>query len=205
MPALDALADEPRWVAWRRELRGGKPSKVPYAPHGGKAKADDPSTWGNRAAAEIRSASIVNGSGGGIGIQLGDLGADLHLCGIDLDSCIADDGTLAQWAVEITSTIPTYTERSPSGRGLKIFFYAANQDVRPFLNRIGVQPDTWGTRRGIPGQDGRDHGPAIEIYLARLYFAVTEDRWPEASSSRPCRSFRSSRRRSASCPASALP
>jgi primase-polymerase (primpol)-like protein len=41
---LDALAHEARWVAWRNELRGGKPTKVPYAPNGKMAKADDPAT-----------------------------------------------------------------------------------------------------------------------------------------------------------------
>lgn len=180
MTVLDALAGEPRWVAWRNELHGGKPTKVPYAPDSRRGKADDPSTWGIRKAAEARASKIVNGQGGGIGIQLGSLGADMHLGGIDLDSCIAGDGTLAPWAAEIISTVPTYTERSPSGHGLKLFFCIAREDVRPFLGRIGVQPDAWGTRRGIPGQDGRDHGPAIEIYLARRYFAVSEDRWPEA-------------------------
>ena len=29
----------------------------------------------------------------------------------------------------------------------------------------------------MPGQDGRDHGPAVEVYFERRYFAVTEDRW----------------------------
>jgi primase-polymerase (primpol)-like protein len=43
---FDALAREGRWVAWRIELRGGKPIKTPYAPDGKKAKADNPATWG---------------------------------------------------------------------------------------------------------------------------------------------------------------
>jgi primase-polymerase (primpol)-like protein len=86
---LDALAHEARWVAWRNELRGGKPTKVPYAPDGMKAKADNPSTWGTRKVAEACASRIVNGQGGGIGIQLGDLGGDMHLCGIDLDSCLS--------------------------------------------------------------------------------------------------------------------
>jgi predicted P-loop ATPase len=179
MAALDALAKEARWVAWRNELRGGKPTKVPYAPGGGKAKADDPSTWGIRTAAQAGAAKIVNGQGGGIGIQLGDLGGGKHLGGIDIDSCIADDGTLAPWALKILDAVPTCTERSPSGRGLKLFFCAASEDVRRrFLDRIGVRPDTWGTRRGVPGEDGSDHGPAVEVYFAGRYFAVTEDRWP---------------------------
>jgi hypothetical protein len=79
MRALDAFAGEPRWVAWRNDLRGGKQSKVPYAPGGKKAKADDPATWGTRADAEATAAKIKNGLGGGIGIQLGDLGGDMHL------------------------------------------------------------------------------------------------------------------------------
>ena len=180
MAALDALTGEPRWVAWRNELRGGKPTKVPYAPNGRKAKADDPSTWGSRTAAEARAAKIVNGQGGGIGIQLGDLGADLHLCGVDLDSCIADDGVLACWAAAFLTAARTYTEVSPSGTGLKMFFRAASENVRPFLDRIGVSPDAWGTRRSVPGHDGRNHGPAVEVYCAGRYFAVTENRWPEA-------------------------
>ena len=159
-------------------MRGGKLAKVPYAPTGRRAKADDPATWGTRAEAEATAKRIVNGQGGGIGFQLGDLGGDMHLGGFDLDSCLAEDGALAPWAAEILSAVPTYTERSPSGRGLKMFFYAASEDVRPFLDRIGVRPDAWGARRSVPGQDGRDHGPAIEVYLARRYFAVTEDVWP---------------------------
>jgi predicted P-loop ATPase len=177
---LGALAGEPRWVAWRNEQRGDKKTKVPYAPDGRRAKADDPSSWGTRASAQLRARKIVNGQGGGIGIQLGDLGGDMHLCGIDLDSCIADDGALAPWAIEILGAVSTYTERSPSGRGLKLFFYTASEDVRPLLHRIGVQPDAWGTRRGVPGEDGRDHGPAVEIYFAGRYFAVTEEKYPGA-------------------------
>jgi hypothetical protein len=174
---LDALAHEARWVAWRSEPRGRKVTKVPYAPTGRRAKADDPATWGTRAEAEARAKRIVNGQGG-IGIQLGDLGEDKHLCGIDLDSCIAEDGELAAWAVEILRTAPTYTERSPSGRGLKLFFCTASEDVRPFLGRIGVRHDAWGTRRGVTGEAGRDHGPAVEVYVAGRFFAVTADKWP---------------------------
>ena len=176
--SLDALAQQPRWVAWRNEPRGRKVTKVPYAPNGKKAKSDDPSTWGTRAEAEARAKRIVNGQGGGTGIQLGDLGEDTFLGGIDLDSCIADDGTPAPWAAAILNATPTYTERSPSGRGLKLFFYLASDDVRPFLERIGA--DQWGVRRGIPGEDGRDHGPAVEIYLAGRYFTVTGDQWAGA-------------------------
>ena len=42
---------QPRWVAWRNEKRNGRIAKVPYAPHGGLAKADNPKTWDIRSAA----------------------------------------------------------------------------------------------------------------------------------------------------------
>jgi putative DNA primase/helicase len=183
MAALDCLAHEARWVAWRNELRGGKLTKVPYAPGGEKAKADDPSTWCTRVKAEAVAARLMNGKGGGVGIELGDLGGDTCLGGIDLDSCLGPDEKLAAWTEAILRAAPTYAELSPSGRGLKLFFYLTSEDVRPFLNKIGVDPEHWGTRRGVPGEDARDHGPAIEVYLSGRYFAVTGDRWPTAPDS----------------------
>ncbi len=117
---LDGLAHDARWVAWRNELRGGKSAKVPYAPSGGRAKADDPATWGTRADAETMAAKIVNGQGGGIGIELGDLGDDTYLAGIDLDSCLDEGGTVAAWAASILDTVRSYAEVSPSGHGLGV-------------------------------------------------------------------------------------
>jgi putative DNA primase/helicase len=61
---------------------------------------------------------------------------------------------------------------------LKLFCYAAREHVRPFLDRIGVDPAKWGCRRSVIGVDARNHGPAIEVYFALRYFAVTGERWP---------------------------
>ena len=177
---FDAVAQELRWVAWRNELRGVKMTKVPYAPNGKKAKADNPATWGTRAEAEARAAKLVNGQGGGIGIELGDLGGDTYLAGIDLDSCFGEDGTLATWAEAIIDAVRSYAEVSPSGGGLKLFFYVETHDVRPFLDSIAVPVDQWGCRRGVPGEDARDHGPAVEVYFAGRYFTITEQRWAAA-------------------------
>ena len=80
----------------------------------------------------------------------------------------------------IPSVANTYAEVSPSGNGVKAFFYVATENARPLLDRIGVEPDNWGCRRAVPGQDGRDHGPAVEVYLAARYFAVTNQKWPAA-------------------------
>src|SRR5262249_40905366 len=92
--------------------------------------------------------------------------------------CFGHDDELAPWAEAILGAAPTYTERSPSGRGLKLFSYVASAHVRPFLDLIGVLPSRWGTRRDAAGEDARDHGPAIEVYLSHRYFAVTDQWWP---------------------------
>jgi hypothetical protein len=181
MTALDDLAAERRWVAWRYETRGpeGKPTKIPYGRGGKPAKADDSATWLTRAEAEALAAKIVNGHGGGTGLELGDVGFDQHIIGFDLDSCISrEDGSnlIAPWAQRLIEAIPSYGEISPSGNGIKLLAYAATEDVRPFLDAIGVQPDQWGCRRTAPGLNGADHGPAIEVYCAARYFAITEQR-----------------------------
>jgi hypothetical protein len=175
MTALDDLAALPRWIAWRYEIRTGKPTKVPYAPRGGTAKANDPATWGTRAAAEAQATKIANGVGGGVGIMLGDLCDGTVLGGIDLDACIGDDGASTPWADAILAAVPSYAERSPSGRGIKLFFRVPTDHVRPFLDRIGVHTDAFGCRRSVPGANGADHGPAIEVYLSHRYFTVTEE------------------------------
>jgi hypothetical protein len=168
-----------RWVLWLDEMRGRKPTKVPYQITGRKAKADDPATWATRAEVERAAPRIVNGSDGGIGIVLGDLGGDTCLCGIDFDSCLTN-GAIAPWAAAILAVIDSYAEISPSGTGIKLFCYVAAEDVRPFLDRIGVDPKSWGCRRDAPGADARDHGPAVEVYASHRYFSVTDKRWPTA-------------------------
>src|SRR3954464_2650218 len=112
--ALHELEAEPRWLAWR----GDKITKVPYCATKRKASATDPDTWLPRRQAEACAKRIVNGHGGGVGIVLGDVGADLHLCGLDLDSCL-HDGLISPWAAAILDFVKTYTEISPSGSGLK--------------------------------------------------------------------------------------
>jgi hypothetical protein len=185
MTPLDPYDEDRRWVGWRNELRGEKLTKVPYCGVGKKAKADDPTTWVSRADAERVAARIVNGLGGGIGYELGDLGNDLYCGGIDLDSCL-DGEALADWAVAIIAAAATYGERSPSGRGLKLFFHVAAEHVRPFLDLISVFPEQWGCRRDVAGKDARDHGPAVEVYLSHRYFTVTGLHWPDLPAQIQC-------------------
>ena len=174
-----------RWVFWRAEARGasGRPTKVPYNPRriGHKADATDPQTWGTRSEAETAARRFLNGADGGIGIVLGDVGADTYLGGCDLDSSISD-GLISDWAAETLAAAPSYAEVSPSLTGIKTLFLIAADAVRPFLSRIGVDPDKWGTKRGIPGLSAANHGAAVELYMSGRFFTTTGLHWGRAPS-----------------------
>jgi len=162
MNALDPFARREVWVSWAIVKRGGRPTKVPFSVDGKPAKADDPSTWMTREQA-VKAARQNQHQG--IGIMFAALDDGRHLGGIDLDACIDDDGAVAPWAREILNLVPSYTEISPSGGGLKIYFL---HDPRETL----AAAEHW--RRGVRRRatnGGKDHG--IELYLERRYFAVT--------------------------------
>ena len=161
MIALDDLAEVARWVAWRNEARrrqADESAVVAAWRHGKGRRSVD---MGTRAEAADLARRIVNGQGGGIGIELGDIGADLFLAGVDLDTCIGNDGTLSAWAAAILDAVGSYAEISPSGRGIKAFFYIAAEDVRPFLTG-SASPHPAGVpsrrRRGRPRPRTRRRG-----------------------------------------------
>jgi len=177
---LDALAALPRWVGWRNELREGddEPTKVPYQPGTlFKAKADNPASWRTRREAEAWARQHVNGQGGGIGLELGDLGNGYSLAGVDFDKCRAEDGTIAPWAREVIQHLNTYAETSPSGTGVKAFLAYRTADLPALRETMGLTPEQWGRqwKRG----SGK-HPPAIEVYLGRRYFATTRERLPNS-------------------------
>jgi len=169
---LASLADLPRWVAWQTEDRNGKATKVPYdARKQRKAKANDPTTWGTRAQAEVTAGKLPKPYGiGGVGLELGSLDGDnagLNLAGIDLDTCRDDIGIFAPWAVEVLERFGTYAEISPSGTGCKLFFLVSAGVLDQVATLLGQ-----GGGKAFK-QPGDDHPPGIEIYTAGRYFAVT--------------------------------
>jgi hypothetical protein len=177
MSVFAGMATQRRWIAWRNEPRADvkgnlKVTKVPYSPMGGKAQADDPGTWGTRLQAEACAAKIVNGQGGGIGIELGPLGDDFLLAGVDLDTCRSADGGMTPWADRIIERFGTYTEVSPSGQGVKLFFRVGVASFGAIETALGDAKT--GKQFKQPG--GGDHPPGIEIYFRGRYFAVTEQR-----------------------------
>lgn len=148
IPALlIALA---HWVDWRYEERDGKRTKIPYcAATGLRASTTDPSTW-----SVYESAAAAAPRYDGIGFVFSK---EDDLVGVDLDDCRdPETAEIAEWALAIVRSLDSYTEITPSGRGLHI------------LCRGKLPPG--GRRKG-----------KIEIYEDGRYFTITGDRLREGS------------------------
>jgi hypothetical protein len=144
-----ALKERDQWVTWRYE-KEGKPvskdiegaTKIPYNPRTGhKASSTNKHTWTSYATA-VQAATARKHNG--IGFVFSE---DDPFTGIDLDHCIDPDGSLQSWAMDIVTTMDSYTEISPSGSGVKIWVE-------------GEIPSSIKT-------------PQIEMYFKARYFTVT--------------------------------
>lgn len=152
-----ALTARDQWVVWRSEERSGKLTKVPYnAQTGDLAATDNPATW-----VAYTAALKVYKRGGysGIGYVFSD---DDPYTGIDLDDCIDQEGNLAPWADTLLQSLNSYSEISPSERGIKVWVIGSiPSSVHPRKDKI---PDTL-----IP----KDQPGRIELYNTRRFFTVT--------------------------------
>ncbi len=103
----EELKQLPQWVCRKK--------KIPFNPvTGAPAKAGQPNTWSKFEVAM----NALDGSGyDGIGFEFNNNG----IGGIDLDKVIAEDGTVSPEAAEIIEMLDSYTEYSPSVKGLYIF------------------------------------------------------------------------------------
>jgi putative DNA primase/helicase len=111
------LALTPQWVCWSGTLgQNGKMNKIPINPKTGRfAKTDDPATWG---IFEVAIDFSRKNDLPGIGFVFS--GAD-DFVGIDLDECLdPESGSIKAEAQEIINRLASYTEISPSGRGVHV-------------------------------------------------------------------------------------
>lgn len=178
VPTLLELAALPRWVAWRTERRKGTTAvtKVPKNPHTlTDAASTRPGDWGTRAQAEDADRRLPpsDHGPGGVGLILGDW-SGLAIGGVDLDACRDPaTGTLEDWAQDVLFLLATYAEVSPSGTGIKAFFYLEPSAVEALRAAHVLNPDALG--RSFKRGTGRDHPPAIEVHLGGRYYTVTGD------------------------------
>jgi archaellum biogenesis ATPase FlaH len=117
-PQIDTIPQElkqhDQWVCWKAEKRDGKQTKVPYDPKTHrKASSTNPKTWGPFWQAFKESKS--NGHNG-VGFVLSK---DDPFVGFDFDGCWTELGTSAEVSA-ILQQLNSYTEKSPSGQGLRV-------------------------------------------------------------------------------------
>ncbi len=111
LPALEELCPGQQWVCFHK-------SKVPYNPSNGKpAESDNPTTW---AGFDLTCKVWRANSGFYVGIGRMFL-REQRITGVDLDGCIDEHGEVALWARRVVERLDSYTEISPSGRGLHIW------------------------------------------------------------------------------------
>jgi primase-polymerase (primpol)-like protein len=147
------LAALPQWLIWRFQIRDGQPTKVPHTTMGYQASVTNPEHWSTFR--NVCAAYARREFADGIGFVFT---ASDPYCGIDLDNCYPSDASeYVPWAAGILERFrDTYSELSPSGRGVKIW-------CRATAPRCGKWPL---------------NGGAIEIYDRARYFAVTGNAGP---------------------------
>ncbi len=104
------MKDLNRWVVYKKvwSEKRKKYDKIPYnAITGGMAQSNNSSTW---CGYDIAIKALSNGYDG-LGFMLGD-----GIFGVDIDSVELDDPVVK----EVITTLPSYAEVSPSGKGVHV-------------------------------------------------------------------------------------
>ncbi|MBJ7955818.1 phage/plasmid primase, P4 family [Bacillus cereus] len=140
----------PQWILWKFETRNGKQTKVPCQVTGEMAQANNRRTWSTFATAVK---FYLEGDYDGIGFVFS---RQDNYIGIDIDKCVVD-GKANAFATEIIDTLDSYTEFSPSQKGIHIIIKGS------------LPQSVLGT-----GRKNTKHG--LEIYSYGRFFTFTGNR-----------------------------
>lgn len=147
IPAIQELARYKSWVIWNDK-------KIPYTDYSKPADTTASKTWCSfDAACSTLVGTKVIRNPQGVGFVFSE--ADPFV-GIDIDNCLDGDGKIKDWAKPIVDALDSYTEKSPSRRGLHVIVRA---DLSEFLS---------GHKNKTDVGDGK-----LEIYHKERYFTVT--------------------------------
>jgi hypothetical protein len=157
-----AIRELPQWLLWRYEKdpKRDKPLKVPYYANGHRrgGKRDAPLRQGSpedRAALvsfDIALRCLRSNASRYSGMGFAFLPGD-GLIGIDVDGAIdAETGEVSELCSQVIERCASYTERSPSGKGVHII----------------VRGET---------ATFKDNGIGLEVFAGRQYFTCTGTHW----------------------------
>ena len=143
---ISKLTQYDQFVNWKIMPKDGKSTKPPVNDKGHRINAQDPANWKSFEDAVKASTNV--------GFVLTD---DDPFLFIDLDHVLKNE-KLCDWAGELVAALPnTYTEISPSGDGLHLY-YMLNDTLDIPTNKRTF-----------------DDGTALEIYFSKRYFTITGD------------------------------
>ena len=116
-----------RWVGFKIEERDGKKTKIPFnAITGSLGSSTDPRTW---TSFNVALLGCVKYHFDGLGFCLGKNEADgSYISGVDLDNHGEED--FEELAKDFINTLNSYTEFSPSGKGVHIFIKGKKPEGR---------------------------------------------------------------------------
>lgn len=140
----------PQWIVWKEEEKEGRYTKVPYQVDGEMAQANNRRTWSTFATAVK---FYLQGDYNGIGFVFS---RQDNYIGIDIDDCVID-GKPNSFANDIIEAFDSYTEFSPSGKGIHIIIK-------------GNVP------QGLLGTGRKNTERGLEIYSHTRYFTFTGNR-----------------------------
>ena len=147
-----------QWLIWRYEpgeAPDKKPRKMPYYAGGGRRFDAQGSDRDREKLVTYEPAAAAALKGGFDGVGFAFLPGD-GLIGIDLDGMIdPDSGEISKRCEEIIQACDSYTEFSPSGKGVHIICTGETQTFKS--NKVG-----------------------IEVFCGRQYFTFTARPWPGA-------------------------
>lgn len=149
-----AMRERRQWLLWRFEQYDGdkKPRKVPYYLSGRKRRGEQGSENDRSELASfdqvVQALERRHYHGIGFAFLPGD-----GLIGIDIDGAVDDDGVVSERCQSIIAACGSYTEYSPSGRGVHIIVAGTSETFKD--NRIG-----------------------LEVFCGRQFFTCTGRRWP---------------------------
>ncbi len=163
-----------QWAGWKYENQKGKWKKPPFQTDGVRyAKSDDSTTWTDfETAYNAYRSGIVDGISFAVTEAFG-------VVGFDFDHCLDDSGNITDPKTdEFVKLLNTYTEKSPSGNGLRLFALSTPQENRHAGNYECYQKAKFLT---VTGQRLTEYPADIELRtqkVIQVFEEITKMRKP---------------------------
>ena len=182
------LATRQQWLLWKFEAKEGqaKPGKIPYYVAGGRRTGGQGEDRDRQRLATLAVARKAYERGGWHGVGFAFLPDD-GLIGIDLDGQLGTDGQWSERCRNIVAACDSFTEISPSGKGVHIF--VEGQTTTNKSNDIGVEVFAGRqfftfTANRFPGTPA-DVRPINELALRRLHKTIDDAKAAHKAPARP--------------------